>query len=357
MTEAIRSPGSALKPFIYALAFETGLAHPETQLDDRPVRFAGAYAPENFDLGYQGTVTARRALQLSLNVPAVDLLEVLGPARFIARLRAAGARIALPRDTAPGLPVALGGLGLTLTDLGRLFGGLARQGLVPNLRRRLDVPADPTAEVRVTEPVAAWYVADTLRGAPPPENAAPNRIAYKTGTSYGYRDALAVGFDRRVTLAVWVGRPDGNAVPGLVGRVVAAPILFDAFARYGGEPEPVPMPGEALVTTTAGLPPPLRHIRRDVPKTLSAALGAALKIAYPPDGARIDLGLSDPAPHPGLALKALGGVPPLTWMMDGAPVAGSARRQSEWVPEGAGFARISVMDATGASDSVLVRLE
>jgi penicillin-binding protein 1C len=360
MTGAIRSPGSALKPFIYALAFETGLAHPETQLDDRPVRFAGAYAPENFDLGYQGSVTARRALQLSLNVPAVDLLEVVGPARFIARLRAAGARVDLPRDIAPGLPVALGGLGITLTDLARLFSGLARQGLVPNLVRRLDGPPDEVVpEARVTEGVAAWYVADILRGAPPPENALAGRIAYKTGTSYGYRDALAVGFDRRVTIAVWVGRPDGNAVPGLVGRVVAAPILFDAFARFGGEPDPVPMPRDALVTTTAGLPPPLRHIRRDIPKTLSAALGSALKIAYPPDGARIDLGLSEPeaGPSASLALKALGGVPPLTWMVDGLPVAAGARRQSAWAPEGAGFARISVMDATGASDSVMVRLE
>ncbi|MCJ2045448.1 penicillin-binding protein 1C [Methylobacterium sp. J-078] len=360
MTGAIRSPGSALKPFIYALAFETGLAHPETQLDDRPVRFAGAYAPENFDLGYQGTVTARRALQLSLNVPAVDLLEAVGPARFIARLRAGGARVDLPRDTAPGLPVALGGLGITLTDLARLFSGLARQGLVPNVVRRLDgPPAEAAPEARITEAVAAWYVADTLRGAPPPENALAGRIAYKTGTSYGYRDALAVGFDRRVAIAVWVGRPDGNAVPGLVGRVVAAPILFDAFARFGGEPDPVPMPRDALVTTTAGLPPPLRHIRRDIPKTLSAALGGTLKIAYPPDGARIDLGLSEPEPAPpaSLALKALGGVPPLTWMVDGLPVAGGARRQSAWAPEGAGFARISVMDATGASDSVVVRLE
>ncbi|KQP10906.1 penicillin-binding protein 1C [Methylobacterium sp. Leaf99] len=362
MTGAIRSPGSALKPFIYALAFEQGIAHPETQLDDRPVRFAGAYAPENFDLGYQGTVTARRALQLSLNVPAVELLQAVGAARFIARLRAAGARIELPRDTAPGLPVALGGLGITLTDLARLFSGFARGGLVPPLMRRLDAPVLGSNDARITEPVAAWYVADTLRGAPPPENALAGRIAYKTGTSYGYRDAWAVGFDRRVTLAVWVGRPDGNAVPGLVGRVVAAPILFDAFARFGGEPEAVPQPADALVTTTAGLPPPLRHIRRDVPKSVAAALSATLKIAYPPDGARIDLGLAGTdlaggAPDVGLALKALGGVPPLIWMVDGLPVAGGARRHAAWSPVGAGFARISVMDATGASDSVMVRIE
>ncbi len=355
MTGAIRSPGSTLKPFIYALAFEGGAAHPETLLEDRPLRFAGSYAPENFDLGYQGIVTARRALQLSLNVPAVDLLEVVGAARFIARLRAAGARIALPRDTAPGLPVALGGLGITLTDTARLFAGLARGGSVPTLLRRLGEA--PASESLIADPVAASYVADILRGAPPPENALPNRIAYKTGTSYGYRDALAVGFDRRVTIGVWVGRPDGNAVPGLVGRLVAAPVLFDAFARYGGEPEPVPLAREALVATTVTLPPPLRHIRKDAPKTLVAGQGAALRIAYPPDGARIDLGLAESGASAALALKALGGVPPLTWMVNSLPVAESARRQSSWTPDGAGFARISVMDASGASDSVVVRLE
>ncbi|KAB1075675.1 penicillin-binding protein 1C [Methylobacterium planeticum] len=360
MTAAIRSPGSALKPFIYALAFEGGIAHPETLLDDRPARFSATYAPENFDLTYQGTVTARRALQLSLNVPAVDLLEAVGPARFIARLRGAGAGIVLPRDTAPGLPVALGGLGITLIDLARLYAGLARGGAVPDLVRRRDAdPAPASGHAAIAEPVAAWYVADTLRGAPPPENALAGRIAFKTGTSFGYRDAWAAGFDRRITVAVWVGRADGAAVPGLVGRLVAAPILFDAFARYGGEPEAIARPPDALVTTTAGLPPPLRHIRRDLPKTLAGTLVAPLKIAYPPDGARIDLGLSpDPKEAgPGLALKALGGVPPLTWMADGLPVAQGPRRQSEWRPDGAGFARISVMDAAGASDSVVVRIE
>ncbi|MGV7031779.1 penicillin-binding protein 1C [Methylobacterium symbioticum] len=352
MTQAVRSPGSALKPFIYALAFETGLAHPETLLEDRPARFAATYAPENFDLTYQGTVTARRALQLSLNVPAVELLEAVGPARFIARLRAGGANILLPRDAAPGLPVALGGLGITLTDLARLYAGLARGGAVPPVTRRIDQPPAED-ERRIAEPVAAWYVADTLRGAPPPENALPNRIAYKTGTSFGYRDAWAVGFDRRITVAVWVGRADGSAVPGLVGRLVAAPILFDAFSRYGGEPVPVPRPGGVLAATNAALPPPLRHIwaERTPP-------GAAqpLKIAYPPDGARIDLGLGE-GRAAGLALKALGGVPPLTWMVNSLPVEVSARRQSEWRPDGAGFARISVLDAAGGSDSVVVRIE
>ncbi|HJE22816.1 MAG TPA: penicillin-binding protein 1C [Methylorubrum populi] len=355
-TQAVRSPGSALKPFIYALAFENGLAHPETLLDDRPARFAASYAPENFDMGYRGTVTARFALQQSLNLPAVDLLDAVGAARFVARLRGAGATILLPRDTAPGLPVALGGLGITLTDLARLYAGLARSGTVPALLRRLDGSVPPEPERRIADPVAAWYVADILRGAPPPENALPGRISFKTGTSYGYRDAWAVGFDARVTIAVWIGRPDGASVPGLIGRSHAAPILFDAFARFGGEPEPLPRPRDALVVATAGLPPPLRHIRRDAPKTFAATLGVPLKIAYPPDGARVDLGLAEGA-RARLALKALGGQPPLTWMVDGLPVAEAMRRQSEWSPEGAGFARISVMDADGASDSVVVRLE
>ncbi|GJE61807.1 Biosynthetic peptidoglycan transglycosylase [Methylobacterium trifolii] len=356
MTLAVRSPGSALKPFIYALAFENGLAHPETLLEDRPARFSATYAPENFDLTYQGTVTARRALQTSLNVPAVALMELVGPARFVAHLRGAGAGIALPREAAPGLPVALGGLGITLTDLARLYAGLARAGSVPDLARRADRPPPASSQRSVAEPVAAWYVADILRGTPPPDNALAGRIAYKTGTSFGYRDAWAAGFDRRITVAVWVGRPDGAAVPGLVGRTVAAPILFDAFSRFGGEPEPVPQARDALVATNAALPPPLRHIRGDQPRTLSAA-GATLKIAYPPDGARIDLGLSEPGPGPSLALKALGGVPPLTWMVNNRPVSEGARRQSAWAPDGVGFARISVLDAAGASDSVVVRIE
>ncbi|MFE1597918.1 penicillin-binding protein 1C [Methylobacterium sp. ID0610] len=357
MAGALRSPGSALKPFVYALAFESGLAHPETLIEDRPSRFGASYAPENFDLTFQGTVTARRALQMSLNVPAVELLELVGPARFIARLRAGGAAIALPRDAAPGLPVALGGLGITLTDLARLYAGLARGGLVPDLVRRLDTAPPPPRDLpRIAERVAAWYVADTLRGTPPPENALPNRIAYKTGTSYGYRDAWAAGFDRRITVAVWVGRPDGASVPGLVGRLAAAPILFDAFARYGGEPEPVAPARDALVAATAGLPPPLRHIRRDAPKVVGEAPGAPVRIAYPPDGARVDLGFAEGAPA-GLALKALGGTLPLTWMVNSLPLPEVSRRQAEWQPDGAGFVRISVMDATGASDSVVVRLE
>jgi penicillin-binding protein 1C len=358
MTRAPRSPGSALKPFIYALAFESGIAHPETVLFDRPTRY-GAYTPENFDLGFQGTVTARHALQMSLNLPAIELLADVGPANFLARLHGAGAAIALPKDSPPGLAIGLGGLGISLTDLARLYVGLARGGEAPPLIERLGADPGAMGPRRVTDPVAAFYVEDILRGAPPPANSLSGRIAFKTGTSYGYRDALAVGYDKGSTIAVWVGRPDNAPVPGLVGRQVAAPVLFDAFARLGRDIEVISAPkGVLRAATSADLPPPLRHLRKDAPKIMAATAIPALKIAYPPDGARVDLGLAQGAGDALLALKALGGATPLTWFVNGAPIGEpDARRESVWRPDGAGFARVSVIDAKGATDAVLVRLQ
>lgn len=356
MTNALRSPGSALKPFIYALAFENGAAHPETMMEDRPSRF-GVYAPENFDLTFQGQVSVRTALQQSLNIPAITLLSEIGPSRLLARLRNAGAQPVVP-DGAPGLAIGLGGLGISLLDLARLYSAFARDGQTPDLVERLDLPRPPSLQQRACEPVACWYVADVLRGAPPPSNAPAGRLAFKTGTSYGFRDAIAVGFDARMTIAVWFGRADNGAVPGMLARHAAAPVLFDAFARAGATYEPVERPPGVLIAGNAQLPPPLRRIGRDGSRAASAAAQTAqLKIAYPPDGARVDLGLAKGEPSR-LALKNLGGAPPFRWMVNGAP-AGSPelRRHSAWAPDGAGFARVSVIDAKGASDSVLVRLE
>jgi penicillin-binding protein 1C len=364
LARAWRSPGSALKPFIYAMAFENGQAHPETMLEDRPTRY-GVWAPEDFDQSFHGLVTARFALQQSLNVPAVALLDAVGPSRLVARLTAAGADLHMPKDSAPGLAIGLGGLGIRLTDLARLYTGLARDGQTIALKWRLDeAPTSREAsdsELRLVDPVSAWYVADILRGAPPPLNALPGQLAYKTGTSYGYRDAWAIGFDRNWTIAVWVGRPDGQPVPGLVGRLAAAPILFDTFQRIGTPPDPVPQPPNVLLATSATLPPPLRNIRKDGLKTAAATTQSPLAISYPPDGAEIDLGLlakMRPADTPPLALKALGGVPPLTWLVNGVPVTQpDLRRTAIWAPDGPGFARLSVMDARGSIASVSVRLE
>ncbi len=349
MARAFRSPGSALKPFIYALAFENGIASPETIVEDRPTHF-GSYAPENFDQTYQGSVSARHALQLSLNLPAVALLDQVGPARFLARLHEAGVNVEVPSDAAPGLAVGLGGLGIRLVDLARLYAGLARGGDVPVLRENLDA-APPEASTRpVADPVASWYVADILRGAPPPPNGLGGRIAFKTGTSYGYRDAVAVGFSRHYTVAAWLGRPDNAAVPGLVGRQAAAPMLFDTFARLGGTVEAIPAPPGASLVAAADLPGPLRRLR-----DRTGAGAQQVKIAYPPDGATVDLGLDRDSAA--LALKVEGGAPPFTWLVNGVPTGDpSLRRLARWTPDGSGFVRVSVTDGAGTSDSVAVRL-
>ena len=355
MTDALRSPGSALKPFIYGLAFEDGIAHPETLIEDRPVRY-GAYAPENFDLTFQGTVTARRALQLSLNVPAVALLDGVGANRLNVRISQAGGTLVLPKGEAPGLAMALGGLGIKLSDLTMLYVGLARGGNAVPLTERITIDV-PSAPRRLLDPVAAWYIGNILIGTPPPENAAGGRIAYKTGTSYGYRDAWSVGFDGKRTIGAWVGRPDGAPVAGLIGRTAAAPILFDAFARIGEKPAPLPLaPRGALFATSGKLPPPLRNFR---PNGVAAAdnAGPPLRIAFPPNNSRVELTTYDGKPDP-LALKITGGVEPLTVLVNGVPASARADRRTLFVdPDGPGFMRLTVIDARGAADSVMVRLQ
>ncbi|MBI3436231.1 MAG: penicillin-binding protein 1C [Proteobacteria bacterium] len=356
MTQASRSPGSALKPFIYGLGFEDGLIHPETLIDDRPARY-GDYAPANFDLHYQGTVTVRRALQMSLNVPAVAVLDRVGASRFAARLSDAGAVLALPKGEAPGLAVALGGAGIKLTDLVTLYAGIARQGMAMPLRERLDAQAPTRAPRRLMDAAAAWYVAHILRGTPPPDNAVGERIAFKTGTSYGYRDAWSVGFDGRRTIGVWVGRADGAPVAGLSGRTAAAPILFDAFARGGPPVQPrTPAPKGVLLTTTARLPVPLRRYR---PGSMGPEqTEPPLRIVFPPNGARLDLVDAPDAGREPVALKIAGGFGPITVIVNGRPLpAFNDRRGLFFRPDGPGFVRVTVMDGRGKADSVQLRLE
>jgi penicillin-binding protein 1C len=370
MTTALRSPGSTLKPFIYGFGFEDGVIHPETMIEDRPVRY-GTYAPENFDLTFQGTVSVRKALQMSLNVPAVAVLDRVGAGRFTARLRQAGSTLVLPTGEIPGLAMGLGGVGVRLSDLVMLYAGLARLGTTAPLIERAAsaslASADAEADARrLLDPVAAWYIGDILRGTPPPENAPGGRIAFKTGTSYGYRDAWSIGFDGKHTIGVWVGRPDGAPVPGLVGRTAAAPILFDAFARSGRLPVPLPAPprGALSASNASKLPPPLQRFR---PGSFSGnfASGAAevsaeppLRILFPPDGARLELTAHPDGGIDPLALKISGGTGPLMVLINGIPLGGaSTMRTVFFTPDGPGFARLTVMDARGMAESVTVRLE
>jgi penicillin-binding protein 1C len=352
MTQALRSPGSTLKPFIYGIAFEDGLIHPETLIEDRPVRY-GSYAPENFDLTFQGTVSIRKALQMSLNVPAVAVLDAIHASRLTARLTDAGSRFVFPKGEIPGLAMGLGGVGVTLSDLTMLYAGFARGGTTVPLLERLEGDEKAALPRRLLDPVAAWYVGNVLIGTPPPENAAAGRIAFKTGTSYGYRDAWSVGFDGKRTIGVWVGRPDGAPVPGLVGRSAAAPILFDAFARFGSLPAPLPRaPRGAIFAANGKLPLPLQRFR---PGVLPGDVAeAAPKIMFPPNGSRLDRNSGSAE----VVLKVSGGVQPFTLIINGVPSSARGNQRTLFfTPDGPGFARLTIMDARGVADSVVVRIE
>jgi len=346
MTRAIRSPGSTLKPLIYALAFDEGLAHPETLIEDAPVAF-GSYRPQNFDKSFHGTIRLRQALQLSLNIPVVLLLDALGPARLIAAMEQAGVTPVIPGGQ-PGLAVALGGVGVSLEDLVQLYAALAEGGRAVALH--VDGEAPPLTG-RMVSDVAAWQVGDILQGLPPPAGSPANRLAYKTGTSYGHRDAWAVGYDGRHVIGIWMGRPDGTPVPGAFGGDLAAPILFEAFARLKPALESLPPPPPAtLIVSTAALPLPLQHFRPR--NAVFAAAPDAPMLAFPPDGAAVEL-----AGRP-LRVKVSDGTPPFTWMADGIPLVLRSRLREESLPlSGPGFVTLSVIDAQGRSARASVTLQ
>ena len=358
MTRAARSPGSALKPFIYGMAFDGLILHPETMIEDRR-RYFGDYAPSDFDGSFQGEVSAREALRYSLNVPAVAVLERLGATRFIAGLAACGIRLKLPpRAEEPGLAMALGGAGITLTDLATLYVSLANNGRVAPLRY-LDTDP-PAAAVELFGPVAAWYVTDILAGAPPPPGMAPAEVrrgrplSFKTGTSYGYRDAWAVGYDRDLTIAVWVGRPDGTPLPGRSGRLAAAPVMFkiaDMLPATALSVIPAPPPEGALIAARRGLPPGLQRLAAEPRDGGRKGDEGGPRILYPPDGSVVAWTGQE------LPLEAAGGNGQLRWVVDGRPLPpAKPRRTLFWRPGGMGFIRLTVIDGAGRSARATVRL-
>jgi len=342
-----RSPGSALKPMIYALAFEDRTLHPDSLVEDVPVRFKD-WLPRNFDREHQGAVTVRRALQQSLNVPAVLALEKVGPQRFIATLRTAGVSPGLqPGDTGASLGIALGSASLSPLEMAGLYSGLANGGqFAPPMIRR-DQPRP--VPVRLVGPAAAWYVSDILADAPLPEGFASlpvglreRRIAYKTGTSAGFRDAWAAGYSANWTVVVWVGHADGTPRPGQLGRLAALPVLFKAFGRLPGEDNRAQRPPADVLRVASNRELPARM--RTLGPTAMAEGGP--RIAYPPADARIELAAREAVP-----LSANGGNGELHWLVDGKPVDGTA-----WTPDGPGTARVAVIDGLGRSSAVTVRI-
>ena len=228
MVSALRSPGSTLKPFLYGMALDDGLIHSESLLQDVPRRY-GDYRPGNFSMGFTGAVPASTALSSSLNLPAVQLLEAYGPKRFAAQMRIGGVPLALPALAEPNLALILGGAGSRLEDLVSGYSAFARDGKSATLRFQ---PDDTLRERPLLSPGAAWIVRRILSG-----QARPDRdpraelvqrpvLAWKTGTSYGFRDAWAIGVGPRYLIGIWIGRPDGTPVPGQFGLASAAPLML-----------------------------------------------------------------------------------------------------------------------------------
>lgn len=347
MTRAIRSPGSTLKPLIYGLAFDQGLAHPETLIHDGPVSYDG-YAPQNFDGEFRGDIRIRTALQHSLNTPVVQLTRELGPSRLMSALKNAGAQPKLPVGK-PGLAIALGGVGVTLRDLVQLYAVMAQGGQALLLHSDMEDPVRQSRRV-MSEP-AAWQIMDILRGLAPPPGARPKVLAYKTGTSYGHRDSWAVGFDGQHVAGVWIGRPDGTPVPGAFGGDLAAPLLFDLFGRLKPDFDALPPPPPStLILGSSDLPRPLQRFRpRDA---LTAAPEDAPRLIFPPAGARL-------SPEDGLlTVKLHGGTVPFALLADGKPLAtGIQTREFELPVSGRGYSTLVVVDAVGLSDRVSIQLD
>lgn len=244
---AARSPGSALKPFLYALAFDRGVISPGSYLLDVPVSFGG-YDPKNYDGTYRGRVSAEEALIHSLNAPAVRLLAEVGPSGFLELLRAGGLSTLARPSAHYGLSLVLGGGEVTLFDLTNLYAALGSGGLFSPARLRVQDHARPA---RLLSPEACALTvgilarlerpdlpggADRARGAP--------AVAWKTGTSFGHRDAWALGVSARYAVGVWTGNVDGRPVKGISGARQAAPLLFDVFRALEPDGQSLPIPAD-----------------------------------------------------------------------------------------------------------------
>lgn len=376
MVRGVRSPGSTLKPFLYAQALDEGLIHSESLLMDAPMSFGG-YAPGNFQAAFAGPVSVAQALQRSLNVPAVDLLDRVGPVSFASVMLAGGVKLRMPAGAEPNLSLILGGGGTTLEELVGAYRALARGGV--SGRPRLTAE-QPLVESRMMSPGAAWIVRDILEGGGHPDrpfyqSGSPGRqLAWKTGTSFGFRDAWAVGVTDRWTIGVWVGRPDGTPNPGFFGANVAAPLLQDIVAALPEGAQQVrvrPETVQAVVTCW-----PLGYRLGSEPSGACPEQRAAwmLNDTAPPsfagyaDATQGPLRLGGVAngsvlrPVPGMRQVALdvdvqGAEGEVWWMLDGRVAShGAAGHPFNLVLAHDGRYTLTVMDTHGRHDSVVFEI-
>ncbi|GAB3017471.1 penicillin-binding protein 1C [Niabella terrae] len=266
--KAVRSPGSTLKPFLYGLAFDRGLVTPKSIINDVPVNYRD-YAPENYDLDYRGAVSIEEALKQSLNVPAVRILNELGVPVMVNQMHAAGFNSVWNHRRKMGLSLILGGCGVRLEELAALYASFADAGRYRPLRWiRSDAGQAPSSDssLQLLSPEAAYMLGTMLRNLERPDLPAGNlsavnipRIAWKTGTSYGRRDAWSIGYNQRYTIGVWIGNFSGVGAPELNGAGTATPLLFQLFNSIDPRPDPETTPPPAglqsrMVCAMSGLP-------------------------------------------------------------------------------------------------------
>jgi penicillin-binding protein 1C len=347
--QAIRSPGSALKPFIYAMAFDDGVAHPETFLADRKKRFGG-YRPTNFNGLSHGLITARFALQASLNIPAVTLLNEVGPRRFLSRLENVGLHPRLGNvESSPGLALALGGVGVSLEQLITIYSALARSGKFKKLSFIKDKKS--AESVPFFDQKTASSVASILRDTPRPagryDEGRYRKIAFKTGTSSGYRDVLALGFDDTYTVGVWMGHPEAKPMTGKTGIRTAAPTLFRIFDFL-----PIRLEGKATSLANVGItinkaPRNLRVLFNPAGPQ-SSSNPRQFSISFPVDGAKIPLRRRNSSSTRVYPIKLRDGKRPFSVFVNGKPnrLRNLARTVS-WSPKEPGFYSIMAIDREG----------
>lgn len=355
LTAQARSPGSTLKPFIYGLAFDDGSAAPSTRIADLPKRFA-SYQPENFDRLFRGDVRVSEALQHSLNVPAVLTLERIGPQRFAAALTLAGAypRISGAALKEPGLALALGGAGLTAQELAVLYSALGDGGIAKPLVWDADALGAQTGGYRLLSADSAAKIVKILQDAPAPAGRMPARltanapdIAFKTGTSYGYRDAWAAGVVGDYAIVVWVGRADGAPRPGETGRKAALPLLFEIADRATHHL------GDSGAATSKLMSERLPNAKGALARFDGKARPP--EILFPPSNAELWAGKVDgQAARP--FVFAGRGEGDLRWFVDGDPILPDDGGLPSWQPLQSGFYRVSAVDPAGRASSVDIRV-
>jgi len=346
MTNAIRSPGSTLKPFVYGLGMDDGLIGSETRLRDAPSRF-GSYRPENFDRRYYGEVTVAQALQHSLNIPAVGVLDHVGGRRLDDALRAAGARTSQSGpdvdDTTAGLALALGGTGLRATDLAVLYTAIANDGVAAPLSWTQDTSATASS-FELLQADTAKTLRRVMASAPPPKGFMPAHlgkdmpdVAYKTGTSYGFRDSWAAGISGDYVIVIWVGRPDGGPRPGVTGRGAAAPLLF----KIAND-----LPLTRLV--------PEQNTRPEISARLKSAEDTAPVILFPLQDTDIFItNFKDKTEAVDLLVQAKGNNTRV--YVDSKPIT-KGRNGYRFMPSAPGFYEMKVVDATGAQSKTRFRI-